>query len=93
MQPGYSTHHRETTFRFTLEEPSAMEEIQARRTGVQNYKGARDTSGHARGWEIHGSISPWVLGIVFQSEQEKLNFTDEETKAVKSLAEIMGKKW
>ena len=70
----------------------ATEEIQARRTGVQNYKGARDTSGHARGWEIHGSISPWMLGIVFQREQEKPNFTDE-TKAVKSLAEVMGKKW
>lgn len=92
MRPGRSTRHCETTFRFTLEEPLATEEIQARRTGVQNYKGARDTSGHARGWEIHSSISPWVLGIVFQSEQEKLNFTDE-TKAVKSLAEVMGKKW
>lgn len=38
-----------------------------------NYKGARDTTGHARGWAIHDSISPWVLGTVFQSEQEKLN--------------------
>lgn len=93
MQPGRSTHHHETTFCFTLEEPLAMEEMQARRTGAQNYKGARDTTGHARGWAIHDSISPWVLGTVFQSEQEKLNFTDEETKAVKSLAEVMGKKW
>ena len=91
MQPGLSTHHHETTFCFTLE-PLAMEEIQAR-TGVQSYKGTRNTSGHARGWEIHDSISPWVLGTVFQSEQEKLNFTDEETKAVNSLAEVMGKKW